>query len=734
MLRSAVESLFTIENLSRGGILVEGPDLRFQIGSYPETIKDTMPLPEGVPDLFVVPDELFDTEAGVSASDLEFPLYYNFYFKSRRCRFLCHRHQVRPLMRVLKEAVFGPTSLRLEGEYSEGREAKGFPDLAKEMAYYKLDPGRPGGRLRLKHMVDFQLFDDNGQAQLGQTTVTSMGRNRYRLEGHGESHECCLRGLSKPAGLDLDGQGYYQPPVFGVTMIGSGHGFDAQSKTSGFILWIDGKGVLVDPPVHTTEWMREQRINTRLIEDLILTHCHADHDSGTLQKILEEGRVRVHTTETVARSFVAKYSALTGLCCGDLRALFEFCPVTIGRPITLAGAKFLFRYTLHSIPTLGFEVELEGKSFYYSSDTLYDPDLIGAMHAQGVLSNGRHDELLAPPWDSSLILHEAGIPPVHTPLDVLASLPESVKVRMVLTHVSEGAISADSGLRLAQPGPQNTLEIDCPRPQKSLACTILDVVRHIDLFAEMSLQKAQDCVAMTELRIFEPGQVVIEKGTYGDTFFMIASGEVEVLHEDLPQPMIVGRYDYFGETAVITGRPRNADIVARTRTELLCVSKEDFLRLVRGTSLPETFQRLARNRSAGARWVFEKHRGLSALSPLQKNQLMCRMKHAVIPKGTVLFAPGDEVSRYYLVDSGEVLLSQSGHEVSLGPGTLVGELGSRFVENHHGSAATAATDLWVYAIDAQDMASFFHDNPGTFVRLAKRQRDTLRRGTLRKAG
>lgn len=525
----------------------------------------------------------------------------------------------------------------------------------------------------------------------------------------------------------------YEPPVFGVTMIGSGHGFDAQARTSGFILWLDGRGVLVDPPVHSTFWMREHGIDTRLVEDLILTHCHADHDSGTLQKVLEEGRVRIHTTETVMRSFVAKYSALTGLRPSELRLLFEFCPVTVGRPLTLAGASFRFRYTLHSIPTLGFQVGLEGKTFYYSSDTLYDPDTIASMHAQGVLSEGRRNELLDVPWDSSLILHEAGIPPLHTPLGVLAALPEDVKSRLVLTHVSESSIPVDSGLKLAQPGPRHTLEIACPTPEKSLACKILDVVRRVDLFSELSLRKAEECVAMTQLRTCEPGEVVIEKGTYGDTFFMIASGQVEVLHEGLPQPMLVSRYDYLGETAVITGRPRNADIVARTRTELLCISKEDFLRLVQGTSLISTFERLAHNRSQGARWVFEKHPGLAALSPLQRNQLMCRMKSSTVAKGTSLFRQGDEVERYYLIDSGQVKFGRDGRETVLGPGRLVGELGNNFEEKQHRCQAVALTDLWVHTIEVKDMARFFRANPGTFVRLSKGLRDALRQAPWKAA-
>jgi CRP-like cAMP-binding protein len=711
-------------------MLLQGPDLRAQIGSYPETIKDTMPTPEGVPDLFVVPDDLFDTEAGVSASDLEFPLYYNFYLKGRICRFVCHRHQIRPLMRVLKEAVFGPTSLFVETEYADGKESKGFPDLAREMAFYKSDPTRPGGRLRLKHMVEFLVFDQDRQVTLGSARLTSLGWNRYRLEGHGESVECSLQscpGGSQMRAAESKEESLYEPPVFGVTMIGNGHGFDAGVRTSGFILWLDGKGVLVDPPVHTTRWMREQGINTRLIEDLVLTHCHADHDSGTLQKVLEEGRIRIHTTETVMRSFVAKYSALLGMRQKHLRSLFEFSPVTLGRRITLAGAKFLFRYTLHSIPTLGFEVELEGRSFYYSCDTLYDPERITAMAQQGVLSEERRDDLLDVPWDSSLILHEAGIPPIHTPIEVLSALPEEVKSRLYLTHVSASAIPAGSGLRLAQPGPTYTLEIPCPRPAKSLACKILDVLRHVDLFAELSLQRAEECVAMTEVRTYQPGEMVIEKGTYGDSFFMVASGEVEVLHAGLPQPILAGRYDYLGETAVITGQPRNADIVARTRTELLCISREDFLRLVRDTTVPSTFQRLARNRARGARWLFEKHRCLAHLSSLQKNQLLCRMRSATIRKGELLFRAGDPVSRYYLIDTGEVELCKDGREILLGPGSLVGELGEGMDSHLHSTSARASTDLWVYTIESEDMLNFFRSNPGTMIRIARWQHDRLER-------
>lgn len=726
---------FTFKHLPRGGTLVEGDGLRFQIGSYPETIKDTMKSEAGVPDLYLLPDDLFDTYLGVSNNEVEFPVYFNFFIKGKPCRFICHPRQVRPMVRVLREAVFGPFKLYLEREFPEGEEAPAFPDLRKEMVFYKMDPKMPGGRLRLKHMIRFQTFDQDGKVQLADdVTLTSLGRNCYRLEGRGEPQEVEFRASREAprvlttAEAGTADQGFYVPPTFGVTVIGSGHGFDADSMTSGFIIWVDGKGILVDPPVDSTGWMQRHRINTRLIGDLVLTHCHADHDSGTLQKVLEEGRIRIHTTETVMHSFVAKYSALTGLRPDEFRTLFEFSPVTIGPRVTIAGARFLFKYTLHPIPTLGFEVDFEGESFYYSCDTLYDPDLIAEMHEQGVLSRGRMRDLLRVPWHSSLILHEAGIPPIHTPMSVLAAQPEAVKARMYLTHVSASAIPPDSGLRLAAPGPANTMEIPVPTPQKSLASKILDVVCHIDLFNDMPLRKAYECLAITRHCVVETGETIIRRNTYGYRFFMILSGEVEVLHESLPRRLFFSRYDYIGETALILNQPRNADIVARTRTELLYIEREDFLRFVHASPLPDIVRRLDQNRTVGASWTFEKHRILAGLAPLVRNQLLCTMIADTVPAGAYLYQAGEEVSWYYLIDTGEVRARRAERECILGPGAFLGELGRSFEVARHGSEAQAITPLKLFKISAQDMREFFRSNPGTFVRLSKWLEETLRQG------
>jgi hypothetical protein len=69
--------------------------------------------------------------------------------------------------------------------------------------------------------------------------------------------------------------------------------------------------------------------------------------------------------------------------------------------------------------------------------------------SDNVMTPGRRDALLAFPWDSDLILHEAGVPPIHTEAGTLAAMPEDVKERMYCVHVARQNFPFDRGLRIA---------------------------------------------------------------------------------------------------------------------------------------------------------------------------------------------------------------------------------------------------------------------------------------------
>lgn len=713
-------SEFLLQELSRGGLLAERGDFTLQVGAYPETIKDTMTGKLGVPDLFLVPQELFDHHLGISAVELEFPLYYNFYLKKRKLRFICHRHQLRPILRVLKESLFGPSTLRHELEYRQGSEAPGFPDLAKEMAFFKKDPQLPRGRLRLADCIQPHLFDDQGQCEVDGVRVRDLSHGRYRLECHEDAVEFGFEtgcGLYPPSS---EGPGVeYHPPTFGVTLVGSGHGFDARAKTSGFVLWFNGKGVLIDPPVHSTAWLKRQGINPRSIEDIVLTHCHADHDSGTLQKILQEGRVRLHTSPTILQSFTRKYRALTGLTKSQFLSLFDFHPVMLDESVNIAGAGFRFQYKFHPVPTLGFEAFYRGKSFAYSCDTLWDPVVLQKLADEGLFSPSRAEDLIDFPWHHSLILHEAGIPPIHTPVSVLAQLPGEVKERLFLVHISDSAIPEGSGLRLAPTGATNSLSIPVPETDMSLAQRSLDLLAHIDLFRQLYVDKAAEFLRFAKYHGFEPGEQVIQSGQPGNDFYMILSGEAEIRREGIFL-RVLSRYEYFGEFAVIEDSPRMADVFAKSKLEVLIMSRYDFLCFLRGTPLLPLFRQVARNRLYYAENLLQLNPRFNELTSYQRSQLMALLRPRKLQDGEILYQRGTPQTDYFLVAEGVVRLEGVDKPPFLAtPGVFLGQVNLDLEVSYHVRTAIAEGKTRVLYAPAEEMREFFRMNPGFTFRLGR---------------
>lgn len=707
-----MSSEFDTKELPRGGVLVRWGDFHLQIGAYPETIKDTMVRKPGVPDLYLVPDELFDLNNGISMAELEFPLYYNYYVNERRLRFICRRHQLRPVVRVLRESIFGPQRLYLESEYANGADSPDFPDLKREFAFY-----RGAGEHRVKDMVQALIPSDEGKIEVDGVEITLMGKNRFRFRREDEVHEVKFRPYVPPKFGMADAR--FTPPVFGLTVLGAGHGFDAATSTSGFIIWINRRGILVDPPVLSTDWLRVKGVDARLIEDIILTHCHADHDAGTLQKILQEGRVKVHSTPTVMGSFIRKYRALTGFSEEEFHRLFLFQPLSIGKPIHICSGQFRFHYNFHTIPTLGFEASFQDKTFAYSCDTLYDPEILERMGSEGVMSPARVKKLLNVNWGADVILHEAGVPPIHTPIEVLAELPEQVRDRLLLTHVSPTSVPRSSGLKIAATGLENTLRFEVEAPDLSIAHKYLDILVHTDLFRTLPLTKSLEFLEIVKPLHVREGETVISTGDPGDRFYMLASGEAHV-HRDGKVMHRLFKYDYFGEMAVVLNQPRIADVRAATELHLLTMERNDFLKFISDTELPALLRRVSENKMTDAWPVMEANRHLAPLTAFQRNQLMAILKSKEFKPGEELYCIGGLPLQVYLVADGFVTLTDAhGRKLRVGRGALLGRIPEEGQLVTHQTTASAYDECRVFFASLKDLQGFFESNPGTFVRIQR---------------
>jgi Na+:H+ antiporter len=120
------------------------------------------------------------------------------------------------------------------------------------------------------------------------------------------------------------------------------------------------------------------------------------------------------------------------------------------------------------------------------------------------------------------------------------------------------------------------------------------MIERLDLLSGLDERQLEDVAKLLRPRFTVPNERII-RGDRGDSVFFIASGAVEVR---LPGHRVrLGSGEFFGEMALLSGRPRQADVVALTYCRLLVLRKVDFERFLAANSEAKaTISRIAEER------------------------------------------------------------------------------------------------------------------------------------------
>ena len=123
--------------------------------------------------------------------------------------------------------------------------------------------------------------------------------------------------------------------------------------------------------------------------------------------------------------------------------------------------------------------------------------------------------------------------------------------------------------------PLRRLDVAAPPAQP------IDLLRGVPLFAPLAgpvLERL--AIDAREVRV-ATGQVIFEQGAPGDSFYVIADGDVDV-SVDGSHVRRQGRGESFGEIALLRDTPRTATITASEPTTLIAIDREPFLSAVTG--------------------------------------------------------------------------------------------------------------------------------------------------------
>jgi CRP/FNR family cyclic AMP-dependent transcriptional regulator len=127
----------------------------------------------------------------------------------------------------------------------------------------------------------------------------------------------------------------------------------------------------------------------------------------------------------------------------------------------------------------------------------------------------------------------------------------------------------------------------------------LDHLRKVPLFSRMNQRQLERLGQLADEIEVGLDEILAEQGRIGHEFFIVLDGRLTVLDGRKPIAQL-GPGDFFGEIALLDGRPRTATVRAEGITRLLVVGHREFHALMdefpdlRRTVLEEVAARLRR--------------------------------------------------------------------------------------------------------------------------------------------
>ena len=135
---------------------------------------------------------------------------------------------------------------------------------------------------------------------------------------------------------------------------------------------------------------------------------------------------------------------------------------------------------------------------------------------------------------------------------------------------------------------------------RELASGPLALLRRVPFLAPLPAPVLESLAANAGERRAAPGEVLMTIGDHGDLFYVIESGEVEVITVG-GEAVVLGTGEFFGEIALIHDVPRTATVRARADAVFRTLERDEFVTAVTGhAASAEAAAHVIRGRAAPA--------------------------------------------------------------------------------------------------------------------------------------
>jgi len=220
---------------------------------------------------------------------------------------------------------------------------------------------------------------------------------------------------------------------------------------------------------------------------------------------------------------------------------------------------------------------------------------------------------------------------------------------------------------------QRTFRYMLANNNASLQKGVLEVLRKVQFLSnldEATLIRIAD--ALTSVS-YNEGDRIINKGDAGEVFYILKEGRVRVhdigFGDSQYVDQVLGPGDFFGERALLTGDPRLANITAEVASVTLCLSREEFERIL--GPLQDLIDHALKKRVLMGVPIFAN----SQFQPYEMSRLTDLVAEVAFHKGEVLAEEGQPAKQnLYIIREGKVTVANENGMIStLTPGDYFGE-------------------------------------------------------------
>jgi hypothetical protein len=646
------------------------------VGAPPEALKVLVLWEFPAPDTVILPpDPLFAN--GINQASFEFLLYNHLFVQGglrdrKPFTVVCDPGQKPRAEALIRQMLRGP--------YEEEMARWRTPAAQRRQLLVEMNAvSGLVAKLGLEEMARVIAFTD-GRAELDDgTVIENLPDQEVRIHCRGDALSVPRKAQSR-APLPLYFADVDKPlvgPRFGLQVIGSASGFSGSEWGSCFIVWINGQPLIIDGTPYLGDHLKRLGVEDDHILGYLITHNHEDH-ANAIGQLINRRPVNVLTSGAVMAGLVVRLSAILECPQDEVRRLIRWVPLhpgmnDFGEPLHWFGAEIRTWYSVHTIPTLGVDVSMNGKHIRMPGDTLWGRQLDPLLQDK-VISHQRYDFIQHTYDNADIVVADAGGGPIHPdPQEVHELLGHEHCSKLMVTHIPE---FARQFLPPAEPG---TSVVLIPReertPEEAMGLFGSPVLRDVPERWLLSLLYGSE--------VFNPGEEPID---LRDCALFVLTGSLSLRHGE--EENALQRGDLFH--AGLVPQMSDPQLVSTAKwTRLLRVPGPLYQAFLKDTGIGRRLERLYRTRPWW-RLVTGEELGLDTLVALAE---LCRERS--LGAGDMVVRQGEPANHFYVVTAGRVeVVRENGKKER-----VIGSFGAGY---HFGEIALLGDEVRTASIRAME--------------------------------